>query len=158
MIKWTTEIRSIKGLKQHPKNPRVLTKIQHDHLKTSLSKFGIADKPIINTDGTIIGGHQRLKILKELGHKEIEVLVPDRQLTSEEVDEMNIRLNKNTGEFDYEILANEWEVNDLIDWGFTEHDLQLIIGEDEDKIPSGEKEEGCKCPTCGKKMKKNKGD
>lgn len=123
MIQWKTEIRHIKGLKQHPKNPRQLSKDQHKHLKTSLEKFGIADKPIVNTDGTIIGGHQRLKVLKELGHKEIEVLVPSRTLSSEEVDEMNIRLNKNTGEWDFDVLANEWEVNDLIEWGFTEEEL-----------------------------------
>ncbi len=153
MIKWTTEIRSIKGLKKHPKNPRQLTKDQHSHLKTSLEKFGLADKPIINTDGTIIGGHQRLKVLKELGHKEIEVLVPDRELTPEEVDEMNIRLNKNTGEFDYEILANEWDVNDLINWGFTERDLQLFMDEIDEPESDNQKKETCKCPTCGKKMK-----
>jgi ParB-like chromosome segregation protein Spo0J len=123
-------------------------------LKTSVEKFGLADKPIINTDGTIIGGHQRLKILKELGHKEIEVLVPNRELTPEEVDEMNIRLNKNTGEWCWETLANEWNVNDLIDWGFNEHDLHLML-DDDDKPPSEEKEEGCKCPTCGKKMKRS---
>ena len=153
MIKWTTEVRLIKGLKKHPKNPRQLTKDQHQHLKTSLEKFGIADKPIINTDGTIIGGHQRLKVLKELGHKEIEVLVPNRELTPEEVDEFCIRLNKNTGEFDYEILANEWDIQDLVDWGFNEKDLELYL--DEDDRPLGEeKAESCKCPTCGKKMKK----
>lgn len=127
MIEWTTEIRSIKGLKKHPKNPRQLTKEQHAHLKTSLEKFGLADKPIINVDGTIIGGHQRLKVLKELGHKDIEVLVPNRELTSDEVDEMNIRLNKNTGEWDFDVLANEWDVNDLVEWGFTEADLTGIM-------------------------------
>lgn len=155
MIQWKTEIRHVKGLKPHPKNPRVLTKDQHSHLKTSVQKFGLADKPIINTDGTLIGGHQRLKILKELGYTEIEVLVPDRELTQEEVDEMNIRLNKNTGEFDYEILANEWEVNDLIDWGFSAQDLHLLMDDDLDMPMGEEKEEGCKCPTCGKKMKKS---
>src|ERR1700690_2378436 len=121
MIKWTTETRKIKSLKAHPKNPRQLTKFQHDHLKTSLSKFGIADKPIINTDGTIIGGHQRLKVLKELGFKEIEVLVPDRELTGSEVDEMNIRLNRG-GDFDFDILANEYEVTNLIEWGFASNE------------------------------------
>lgn len=142
MIQWTTELRKIKGLKPHPKNPRILTKDQHRHLKTSVEKFGLADKPIINTDGTIIGGHQRLKILKELGHKEIEVLVPNRELTQEEVDEFCIRLNKNTGEWDFDILANEWEVNDLIDWGFTEQDLTgLLDAEEKDEGTEDESEQ-----------------
>ncbi len=103
----------------------------------------------------IIGGHQRLKVLKKMGIKEIEVNVPDRELSQDEVDELCVRLNKNTGEWDWECLANEWQVNDLIDWGFNETDLQLIMDED-DLPPSEEKKEGCKCPTCGKKMKAEK--
>jgi len=155
MIKWTTETRKIKSLKAHAKNPRILTKFQHDHLKTSLSKFGIADKPIINIDGTIIGGHQRLKVLKELGFKEIEVLVPDRELTGSEVDEMNIRLNRG-GDFDFDILANEYEVTNLIEWGFASNELGILVNEcDENmEMKENEKIEECKCPTCGKKMKK----
>ncbi len=156
MIKWTIETRKIKDLKPHPKNPRQLSKIEHSHLLISLEKFGLADKPIINLDDMIIGGHQRLKILKEMKIKEVEVLVPDRLLEEREVDELCIRLNKNTGEFDYELLANEWEVNDLIEWGFTSKDLDLFMDEmDDDNKEEGDKEEGCKCPTCGKKMKKD---
>lgn len=152
MIHWKVETRKIKELKSHPKNPRILTKVQHEHLKASIGKFGLADKPIINLDGMVIGGHQRLKILKELGTKEIEVLVPDRLLNQDEVDEFCVRLNKNTGEWDWECLANEWNVNDLIDWGFNEKDLELIL-EDSEIGSEKEKKEECKCPTCGKKMK-----
>lgn len=167
MIEWKIEVRKIKSLIPHSKNPRLLMRDQHQHLKTSIAKFGLTDKPIINTDNTIIGGHQRLKILKELGHKEVEVLVPNRELTNEEVDEFCIRLNKNTGEFDYEILANEWNVSDLVDWGFTEKDLQLFITDDGDEGRTGggaensdkdsneeEKEKDSDCPACGQKIKK----
>lgn len=154
MIHWKVETRKIKELKSHPKNPRILTKVQHEHLKASIGKFGLADKPIINLDGMVIGGHQRLKILKELGTKEIEVLVPDRLLNQDEVDEFCIRLNKNTGEFCYETLANEWDIHDLVDWGFTEKDLELFLGKTEEENTEDTKEEDCKCPTCGKKMKK----
>ncbi len=140
MIHWKVETRKLKELKSHPKNPRILTKVQHEHLKKSIGKFGLADKPIINLDGMVIGGHQRLKILKELGSKEIEVLVPDRLLNENEVDEFCIRLNKNTGEWDFECLANEWEVNDLIDWGFTEEDLTGVLGGLDSEEPEGEED------------------
>lgn len=124
MINWKLEKRLIKDLKEHPKNPRQLTKDQERNLRKSLDKFGLADKPIINTDGTIIGGHQRLRILKkEL--KEIECWVPERPLTDKEVDEMNIRLNRNLGEWDFDVLANEWEIPDLLDWGFNPDELSL---------------------------------
>ncbi len=156
MIKWTTEIRPLKSLKEHSRNPRVLTKAQHRHLKKSLEKFGLCEKPIINLDGTIIGGHQRLKILKELGYKEIIVNVPSRSLTESEIDELNIRLNKNTGDWDWDILANQWDIKDLMDWGFNEKDLELYLDELNDESDIKEEEEACKCPNCGKKMKKKR--
>ncbi len=152
MIEWKIETRPIKSLKKHPANPRTLSKVQHDHLKTSLEKFGIADKPVINQDGTIIGGHQRIKVLKEMGTTELEVLVPDRMLDEKEVNELNIRLNRG-GDFDFDILANEFEIHDLVEWGFTQRELELFLDETIEENKEPEKEESCKCPTCGKKMK-----
>lgn len=118
MITWKIETRKISELKDYSKNPRKLSPQQAEHLKTSLQKFGLIDKPIINLDNTIIGGHQRKKTLKKLGIKEIEVNVPDRHLTEKEVEELNIRLNKNTGEWDFKTLEVDWQINDLLEWGF----------------------------------------
>lgn len=123
MIKWHLETRAIKDLKPHPKNPRQLSKDQERHLSASIDKFGIIEKPIINIDGTIIGGHQRLKVLQKEKVKEVECWVPDRELNAPEIDECNIRLNKNTGDWDWDILANQWEVTDLMEWGFTENEI-----------------------------------
>jgi ParB-like chromosome segregation protein Spo0J len=149
MIKWHLETRKISSLKPHPKNPRRLTKEQHAHLRYNLNKFGMAAKPEVNIDGQIIGGHMRIKVWKELGNNEVECNVPDRLMTPEEVDEACIRFNKNTGEWDWDLLGNEWEVQDLFDWGFTADDLHLdkdeIDGEDK---PKKEKE----CPHCGEKL------
>jgi DNA modification methylase len=136
MINWHLEKRKLKDLKDHAKNPRQLSENDAAHLTVSLDKFGLIDKPIINTDGTIIGGHQRKKILKKLQVKEVECWVPDRHLEEKEVDELNIRLNKNTGDWDWDILANEWEIKELLDWGFTEEELldavQDITTDEED--------------------------
>jgi ParB-like chromosome segregation protein Spo0J len=90
LITWHLEKRKIKDLKDYSKNPRKLTVEQADHLKTSLEKFGIIDKPFVNLDNILIGGHQRVKILKKMGHKEIEVYVPDRNLDDKEIEELNI--------------------------------------------------------------------
>lgn len=125
MITWHLEKRKIKDLKPHPKNPRELSKDQERHLSVSIKKFGVAEKPVINTNGTIIGGHQRLRILKKDKIKEIECWVPDRELNTTEIDELNIRLNKNTGQWDYDILANQWDLKDLLEWGFTPDELDL---------------------------------
>src|SRR5271170_7199079 len=150
MIQWHLEKRLIKDLRPHPKNPRQLTKDQERHLSISLEKFGLAEKIIINTDNMIIGGHQRIQILKKNKEKEVECWVPDRQLTEAEADEFCIRLNRNHGDFDFDKLANEWEVPDLLDWGFRPEELELI---DADEIESEEKDEKKKklttCPQCG---------
>jgi len=152
MINWHLQTRKINTLKPHPKNPRQLSKQQHHHLSESIAKFGLADKPIINTDGTIIGGHQRVKILKKLKHKEVECWCPDIQLTDEQVNEFNVRLNKNSGSFDYDMLANEWEMFDLMEWGFTEDELMGIFHEEDEQEKKEDKKKKLKkqtCPSCG---------
>jgi 3'-phosphoadenosine 5'-phosphosulfate sulfotransferase (PAPS reductase)/FAD synthetase len=64
------------------------------------------------------------------GNEEIDVRVPDRLLTPEEVKEYCVRSNKNTGEWDFDILANEFELLDLVDWGFDEKDFQITLDDD----------------------------
>lgn len=137
MINWHLETRKIKDLKDHPKNPRRLSKHDAEHLEKSIEKFGLIDKPIITKDGQIIGGHQRKRILKKLALKEVECWVPDKDLNEKEIEELNIRLNRNTGEWDFDILANEWDQEELLDWGFSAEELlgasvEEILGEEEE--------------------------
>jgi ParB-like chromosome segregation protein Spo0J len=106
-------------------NPRQISTKQYKDLKESIKKFDLVDPIIINKDFTVIGGHQRLKVCKDLKHTEIDCVVLD--LTKEEERELNIRLNKSGGEFDLDILANEFEIEELKDWGFKEIDLGLNI-------------------------------
>lgn len=143
MIQWHIEKRSIKSLKPHPKNPRKLSKHDSDHLKKSLEKFGLIDKPIITKEGMIIGGHQRLAVLKGLGHKEVECYVPDQKIEDKDIEELNIRLNRNLGEWDYDILANQWETQDLINWGFTPEEMMIPS---EEIVPVEEENEVLKPP------------
>lgn len=154
MIKWSIQVFPVKSLKTYRKNPRQLSKNQYEHLKNSISKYGLADKPIINQDKVIIGGHQRVRIAKDLGYQNIECWYPDRLLTEEEVEEFNIRLNKNSGAFDYDILANEFEPLDLLAWGFSEEELVGKFSDVEEVEEPAEKnkKKGKKetsCPACG---------
>lgn len=152
-ITWRLETRKVKELRDYYKNPRQLSESQAEHLRTSIDRFGLIDRPCINQNGTIIGGHQRLAVLNLFPDQEIEVWVPDRLLDNAEVEELNIRLNKNTGDWDYDILANEWEVMDLIRYGFTQEELGLggEMGGGKEK----EEEEECEtCPMCNQKIKK----
>lgn len=149
-MNWSLEKRSIKSLKKHPNNPRKLTTNQLNQLKISLDKFGLIDKPIITKDGLVIGGHQRLEVLKKLGHKEVECWVANQEMSDEDIDELNIRLNKNTGDWDWEALANLWELPKLIEWGF---EAQEILGnvdtDDNEKETKPRKSKSTTCPACG---------
>jgi ParB-like chromosome segregation protein Spo0J len=125
----------INKLKPATYNPRQISKKQYNDLKDSIVKFGLVDPIILNKDFTVIGGHQRLKVCKQLKYKDIDCVVLD--LTKEDERELNIRLNKSGGEFDLDILANEFEIEELKDWGFKEIELGLNI----DKIDIEEEPE-----------------
>lgn len=131
MIEWHNEKRKIKELVPYVSNPRQITEKQAEDLKKSLDKFGLAASLVINTDNTIIGGHQRKKIMETLMQMppdfEIDVRVPERKLTDEEVKELNVRLNRNVAEWDFDALANNFELDDLLDWGFESGDLDLDL-------------------------------
>lgn len=158
MINWKLEHCKLLTLKEHPRNPRELSKHEYEQLKMSLDKFGLIDKPIINADGMIIGGHQRVKVLLDSGITEAECYVPDRDLTEDEVDELVIRLNKNTGKWDYDVLANEWDVADLLTWGF--EDFEIGLGDDDMSIDTegspvpDKKSSMLQCPGCRAKFEK----
>jgi DNA modification methylase len=140
-IEFKTEKRKISDLKGCDYNPRKLTKKQYNDLKKSISKFNYAEIAVINTDNTIVAGHQRLRILGELNglDHEIEVRVPNRELTKEEFDEYLIRSNKNNGEWDWDILANDFEIDDLKDWGFEDSEFGFGF-EDEEEETEGDDE------------------
>ena len=170
-IKWHTEKRKLADLKDWERNPRQATTKQKEDLEKSLNRFDLADPLIINTDNTIIGGHFRKRILKEKGIEEVDVRIPSRKLTDKEVEELNLRLNKNLGEWNLDLLANFSE--DLLkDVGFDD-ELDEIFGLDIadefdvekelEKVLAG-KERRCKegdlfgigeyyiCPNCKKEI------
>ena len=126
-IKWHLKLLTLASLTAWHKNPRQLSQAQYDQLQTSMDTFGLIEKPIVNADAenTVIGGHQRLRVLHDQGVDAVECWVPERALSVREAEECNIRLNKNTGAWDWDILANEFEIEDLLNWGFSEIELQL---------------------------------
>ena len=134
MITWVTEQRKLKDLNEWDKNPRQLSKHDAEEIAKSIHKFNLADPLVINTDNQIIGGHQRKRVMLSNGYKPddlVDVRVPSRQLTEKEAEELNVRLNRNAGEWDFDMLANEFELDDLLEWGFTEADFDLEgTGED----------------------------
>lgn len=153
MIHWTLKTIPIKELKPHPKNPRTLSREQASHLQKSLDKFGLIDKPILNLDFQIIGGHQRIAILKKNKVKEVECWIPSQMLSAQDVDELCIRLNRVHGEWDWELLANEWETTDLLEWGFNIDQLFEDHCKENEDTATDKEDKHEKCPHCGQKMK-----
>jgi DNA modification methylase len=117
--------REIRDLIPAEYNPRHLSQEQAEHLEASLKRFGAVDPAIINTHpdrkNIIIGGHQRLKTAQRLGWETFPCV--ELELDKEKERELNIRLNKNTGGWDYDALANYFEVEELTEWGFSDEEL-----------------------------------
>jgi DNA modification methylase len=134
------EKKQITDLIPAPYNPRLSTAKQETHLKESLQKFGLVEPIIYNKQtGYIVGGHFRVRELKKLGIKEVECVIVDLNESDEK--ELNIRLNANTGSWDWETLANDWEVVDLEAWGLDipqfETVEELEASEDDYDVPDG---------------------
>ena len=116
-------------------NPRQISNKQYEDLKASMEKFGCVDPIIININperlNIVIGGHQRLRILRELGAEKVPTVSVN--LSEEDERELNVRLNKNSGEWDIDLLSN-FDVVDLKEWGFKDIELGFNIDKiDEDK-------------------------
>lgn len=110
---------------------------EYQKIKRSIEKFGCVEPIVVNKDMTIIGGHQRLKVLKDLGYKKIECVILD--ITKSEEKALNIALNKITGLWDedkLEELLLDLKKNEfnLIDTGFDEDEINDIFSEYENDV------------------------
>jgi len=151
-VTWATVKRKISELKEFDKNPRKITKDDFKLLVQSLQEDGYHGRIKINTDNVIIGGHARKKALLAAGYKksdEIEVLMPDRLLESDYFDRVNIRDNLGYGNWDVDILGNNWDAEQLIAWGMNPLFIGESILEVEKEEPSIKETKPKTCPHCG---------
>lgn len=132
-------------------NPRQLTAEQHRQLRESIERFGLVDPIIVNDHedrkNIVIGGHQRLHVAKELGFTEVPVVYLNLEEPLER--ELNLRLNKNTGEWNMDMLANHFDEQLLIDVGFSDIELHGIPEPEGEKEKAEKKGWRLKCPKCG---------
>lgn len=108
-------------------NPRKWDEAAIKHLTESIKRFGLVDPIIVNGAkerfNIVIGGHFRLKVAKDLEYKEVPAVYVNIPNIEKEK-ELNLRLNRNTGDWDFELLKN-FEIETLLDVGF-EDDLSAI--------------------------------
>lgn len=120
----------IKKVKPNPDNPRYIKGDKFDKLVKSIREFPqmLELRPIVvNQDMVVLGGNMRLKACQEAGIEQVPIIFADN-LTPEQEKEFIIKDNSSFGEWDWDLLANEWDVDDLNDWGldvpYTEDDIE----------------------------------
>lgn len=153
------ELIPIKNLTLLEKNPRRITKEQMDKLCQSIKddpEFLKCRPVLVNmSDATmyVYAGNQRVRAAKKLKMKEIPCIV-NHDLPSHIQDARCIKDNKTYGEFDFDLLANEWDAELLIDCGFKpEEILGDLSNISDDEREEEEKQKKCKvCPNCGGKL------
>jgi DNA modification methylase len=128
-------------LKNNPKNPRVIRDEKFNKLKKSIEDFPdmLEKRPLVvftDKDGkfVVLGGNMRLKAAKELGIKELPVIVAD-EWTEEQKAQFLIKDNVNFGEWNHEELANEWDAIQLQEWGLdlpVNIDVETLDAEDDE--------------------------
>ena len=130
---------SIKDIKENPNNPRKLNKDKYQKLLKSIQDLPqmLGYRPIVvNSDMVVLGGNMRLKALKELKYKEVPIIIAD-ELTEDQQKEFLIKDNLGYGEWDWDMIANEWDMPLLKDWGMDLPNDFVSQEEYEDIEPSG---------------------
>ena len=130
-------------------NPRKISKKQFKDLKKSLEEFGLVKPIVINSSedrkNVIIGGHQRARAWEDLGNDYILTYAVDLPIEKEM--KLNLRLNKNGGKFDDDLLLNYFDEEVLFEVGFTVNDLNINIDKYEDNTLEDVTKDVCEC--CG---------
>jgi len=129
-----SKIMKLSAIKQNPNNPRSINKDKFNKLVKSIEEFPrmLELRPIVlNKDNIVLGGNMRLKACKHIGLTEVPVVYAD-DLTEEEQRQFIIKDNVGFGDWDWELLANEWDVSDLNDWGLDLPDMDVEVLEAEE--------------------------
>lgn len=138
-------------LKPADYNPRRMSDKERADLTESMKRFGFAEPIVVNRhkgrEFVVVGGHQRLAIAKALKIDPIPCVFVDLPLKRER--ELNVRLNKNLGDWDWDALAN-FDLDELLDFGFDRVEVDARMNVDEPKPVTGEKGGPTHvCPKCG---------
>jgi ParB-like chromosome segregation protein Spo0J len=154
-----TETVKIGEVKSNPNNPRIIKDDKFKKLVESVKTFPemLNIRPIVvNSDMVVLGGNMRLRACKEAGLKEIPIIKADT-LTPEQQSEFIIKDNVSGGEWDWDMLANEWNTEELSDWGLDVPNIpNFDAGTMDDQGSLDEiAPKFIDCPHCGKEFDVN---
>jgi len=142
-LEWHNAKRKVKDLVPYEYNPRKLTEEKKQLLIKSIEKFNLAEVPAINLDNKIIAGHQRIKVLMDLGRgdDEIDVRVPNRALIDKEFKEYNITSNVPVGFWDVDVLDAHFEDINLLELGLNLEEINIPTDLFQDDISNEDEED-----------------
>lgn len=137
------KIEKLTKIKSNPNNPRLIKDDKFFKLVNSIKEFPkmLEIRPIVvNKDMIVLGGNMRLKACKEAGLKEVPIIFAE-DLNEEEQRQFIIKDNVGFGEWDWEMIANEWDSDKLEEWGLDLPGFEDVqdLGEDF-SLPEGDKE------------------
>lgn len=135
----------INTVKANPNNPRIIKDDKFAKLVKSITEFPqmLNLRPIVvNDDMVVLGGNMRLKACKEAGLKEIPIIKAS-ELTEQQQKEFIVKDNVGYGEWDWDDLANNWDVDELTEWGldipgFVNEEVIAEVVEDDFDVPEGD--------------------
>ena len=133
--------RKISELKLAEYNPRKISKEQEKELRKSLETFDFVEPVIVNIHparrNIVIGGNQRVIVAKRMKLKVLPCY--EVYLSGEKERELNIRLNKSGGDWDFKKLNAEFDVKELLSFGFTKKEIEFDVAELVDRSPKEKK-------------------
>ena len=137
------EVVKINTVKSNPNNPRLIKDDKFQKLVKSLKEFPEMAKVrpiVVNTDMIVLGGNMRLKAMKEAGWKDVPIEIVD--WSEEKQREFIIKDNVGFGEWEWESIANEWDSEQLEEWGFDKIGFDVDMDDlgDDFNLPDGDKE------------------
>ncbi len=116
-IVWKERTVKVDDLKPYERNPRHISEAAFERLKASISEMGYHQRIIVQPDLRVVGGHQRIRALRELGIAEVPVLVPSETLPDDKFRKLLVTDNLPFGEFDFEVLLADFTTPELAEWG-----------------------------------------
>lgn len=174
-ITWTNDTRKLSDLVPWEHNPKRMTKKQAEGLRLSIERFGFAVPFLVSPDGDIYDGHQRQALMgaiKQYGPDAVvDVRVSSRPLTDDERRELVVRLKQNQAGWDFDMLPNLYEREELLEWGFEPGEFGMFPDEPAGDDPGPQVDRAAelrekwgvktgdlwgmgkytKCPKCGKR-------
>ena len=153
---WGFEYRPLNSIIPNKKNPRKASKKAVEKLQKQIKEVGFHACIKVDNNGVILGGNTRYKALHNLLNEgyvdlQVPVMYPKFQLTEKEREQIIITDNVNIGEWDFETLMEDFDFDDLEEWGLDDLNISFDNPEDEEEeeMPKKREQKMYCCPNCG---------